>query len=65
MTQTQLVQTLADNGEVTKKIAKTILDTLAQTAITEVKENGVFVFPASADWSVLTARHGWGGTRRR
>ena len=45
MTQTQLVQTLADKSEVNKKVAKTMLDTLAQTAITEVKKNGVFVLP--------------------
>ena len=45
MTQTQIVQTLADKCEVTKKIAKTLLDTLAQTAVTEVKKNGVFVLP--------------------
>jgi DNA-binding protein HU-beta len=45
MTQTQLVQALADKCEVTKKIAKTLLDTLAQTAVTEVKKNGVFVLP--------------------
>jgi DNA-binding protein HU-beta len=45
MTQTQIVQTLADKSEVTKKVAKTMLDTLAQTAVTEVKKNGVFVLP--------------------
>ena len=45
MTQTQLVQTLADKSEVNKKVAKTMLDTLAETAITEVKKNGVFVLP--------------------
>jgi len=45
MTQTQLVQTFADKSEVNKKVAKTMLDTLAQTAITEVKKNGVFVLP--------------------
>jgi DNA-binding protein HU-beta len=45
MTQTQIVQTLADKCEVTKKVAKNLLDTLAQTAVTEVKKNGMFVLP--------------------
>jgi DNA-binding protein HU-beta len=45
MTQTQIVQTLADKCEVTKKVAKGLLDTLGQTAVTEVKKNGVFVLP--------------------
>lgn len=31
--------------EVAKKIAKTLLDALAQTAVTEVKKNGMFVAP--------------------
>jgi len=45
MTQTQIVQTLADKCEVPKKVAKSALDQLAQTAVTEVKKNGVFVLP--------------------
>src|SRR6516165_9720550 len=45
MTQTQIIQTLADKCEVNKKAAKNLLDTLAQTAVTEVKKNGVFVLP--------------------
>jgi DNA-binding protein HU-beta len=45
MTQTQIVQTLADKCEVSKKVAKNLLDTLAQTAVTEVKKNGMFVLP--------------------
>jgi DNA-binding protein HU-beta len=45
MTQTQLVQHLADKCEVTKKVVKSVLDTLAQTAIAEVKKNGLFVLP--------------------
>ncbi len=45
MTQTQIIQTLADKCEVTKKVAKNLMDTLAQTAISEVKRNGVFVVP--------------------
>ena len=45
MTQTQIIQTLADKCEMTKKIAKAMMDNLGQTAITEVKKNGVFVLP--------------------
>jgi DNA-binding protein HU-beta len=45
MTQTQIVQTLADKIEVPKKVAKAMIDNLAQTAISEVKKNGVFVLP--------------------
>ena len=45
MTQTQIVQTLAEKCEVTKKVAKSMMDSLAQTAISEVKKNGVFVLP--------------------
>jgi DNA-binding protein HU-beta len=45
VTQTQIVQTLADRCEITKKVAKNLLDTLAHTAVTEVKRNGVFVLP--------------------
>ena len=45
MTQTQLVQHLADKCEVSKKVAKGVLETLAQTAIAEVKKNGLFVMP--------------------
>jgi DNA-binding protein HU-beta len=45
MTQTQIVQTLADKCEVNKKTAKSMLEALAQTAVAEVKKNGVFVVP--------------------
>jgi DNA-binding protein HU-beta len=45
MTQSQIIQTLAEKCEVSKKDAKGLLDRLAQTAITEVKKNGVFVLP--------------------
>jgi DNA-binding protein HU-beta len=45
MTQTQIIQTLADNCEITKKVAKNLLDALAHTAVAEVKKNGVFVIP--------------------
>ncbi len=45
MTQTQIIQTLADKCEISKKVAKTLLDTLAQMAVAEVKKNGLFVLP--------------------
>ena len=45
MTQTQIIQTLADKCEMTKKVAKTMMDALGQTAIAEVKKNSVFVLP--------------------
>ena len=36
---------MADKVEVPKKVAKAMIDNLAQTAIAEVKKNGVFVLP--------------------
>lgn len=45
MTQTQLVRLLAETCEVNNKVARTMLDTLAATAIKEVKKGGVFVVP--------------------
>ena len=45
MTQTQIIQTLADKCEMPKKTAKAMMDNLGQTAITEVKKNGLFILP--------------------
>ena len=45
MTQSQIVQTLADKCELTKKQALGLLNALAATALGEVKKNGVFVVP--------------------
>jgi DNA-binding protein HU-beta len=45
MTQTQLVRKLAEVGEVSNKQSRSILDTLSEIAISEVKKNGVFVLP--------------------
>ena len=45
MTQSQIVQTLAGKWEVTRKQSKMMMDGLAETAIAEVKKNGVFVLP--------------------
>ena len=45
MTQSQLIQTLADTVQVTKKTAKVMMDCLGATAVSEVKKNGMFVLP--------------------
>ncbi len=45
MTQTQTIQALAEKCETTKKVARAMMDKLGQTAITEVKKNGLFVLP--------------------
>jgi len=45
MTQSQIVQALAEKCEVTKKVSQALLGALADTAISEVKKNGVFVLP--------------------
>ena len=45
MTQTQIVQALADKCELPKKTAKALMSTLAETAVTQVKKNGLFVVP--------------------
>jgi DNA-binding protein HU-beta len=45
MTQTQIVQTLADKCEINKKVAKSLLDKFAQMAVAEVKKSGVFILP--------------------
>jgi len=45
MTQSQIVQALADKCEISKKVAKGMMDHLANTAIAEVKKNGMFVIP--------------------
>src|SRR5579872_5491276 len=45
MTQTQIIQTLGDKCEMPKKTAKAMMEALSETAISEVKKNGVFVLP--------------------
>src|SRR5271165_374167 len=45
MTQTALVRALAEAGEVSNKQGRAILDHLGALAVSEVKENGVFVLP--------------------
>ena len=45
MTQSQLIQALADKCEITKRVSKEMLTTLTKIAIGEVKKNGMFVVP--------------------
>jgi len=45
MTQSELVKLLAKNCEVSNKVSKQMLDSLADTAVKEVKKSGVFVLP--------------------
>ena len=45
MTQSQLIQALADRCEITKTVSKQILTRLTEIAIGEVKKNGMFVVP--------------------
>ncbi len=45
MTQTQLVRKLAETCAVSNKVARQLLDSVAEEAIKEVKKNGVFVVP--------------------
>jgi DNA-binding protein HU-beta len=47
MTQSQIVQTLADKCEITKKVSQSLLGALADTAISEVKKTGMFVLPGN------------------
>ena len=45
MTQTQLVKQLAGTCEVSNKVAKHMLDSLAAAAVKEVRKSGSFVVP--------------------
>jgi DNA-binding protein HU-beta len=45
MTQTQFVTKLADACKVSKKVSRQFLDSLATTAVKEVKSKGVFIVP--------------------
>lgn len=45
MTQTQLMRKLAETCGVSNKVARQLVDTMAEEAIKEVKKNGVFVVP--------------------
>ena len=45
MTKSQLVTLIAEKAEVTKAVAKEILDVIASTAVSETKKVGQFVVP--------------------
>lgn len=45
MTQAQIVTSLAEKCDVNKRVAKDLLDHLAELAIKETKKSGVFVVP--------------------
>jgi DNA-binding protein HU-beta len=45
MTQTQLVKKIAEACGVSNKVAKQAIETLAATAVAEVKKSGAFVVP--------------------
>jgi len=64
MTQTQLVRKLAESCEVSNKVARQLLDTVAAEAIKEVKKSGVFVVPGLGRLVRSIARPVWGATQR-
>jgi DNA-binding protein HU-beta len=45
MTQSELVKHVAKTCELSNKVSKQVLETLAQTAVKEVKKSGAFVLP--------------------
>ena len=45
MTQSELIRLIAGECEVSNKVSKNMLETLAHTAVKEVKKTGVFALP--------------------
>lgn len=45
MTQSQIVRALAEKCEVSNKVSRQLVDHLTETALHEVKKNGLFVIP--------------------
>ena len=45
MTQTQLIRHLAESCQLSNKVARQFMETLAATALKETKKNGLFVLP--------------------
>ncbi|MEZ5364748.1 MAG: HU family DNA-binding protein [Bryobacterales bacterium] len=45
MTQTQIINYLAEQSEVNKKVVKGLLDSLGELAVSQTKKNGKFVYP--------------------
>lgn len=45
LTQAQIITTLADGAELSKKVVKSLMDNLADLAVKETKKNGEFTVP--------------------
>ena len=45
MTQSQIVRALAEKCELSNKVSRQLVDGLTETALREVKKNGLFVIP--------------------
>ena len=45
MTQSQIVRALAEKCELCNKVSRQLVDHLTETALHEVKKNGIFVIP--------------------
>ena len=45
MTQTQLLRHLAESCQLSNKVARQCMETLAETALKETKKNGLFILP--------------------
>lgn len=53
MSKTELIQTIADNLELTRKDVKAVLETLATVGYKEMKKNGEFMLPGFAKFVVV------------
>ena len=45
MTQTQLLRHLAESCQLSNKVARQFMETLAETALKETKQKGLFILP--------------------
>ena len=45
MTQTQLLRHLAESCQLSNKVVRQFMETLAETALKETKQNGLFILP--------------------
>ncbi len=53
MSKTQLIQTIADDLELTKKDVKAVIEQLAAVGYTEMKKTGEFMLPGFAKFVVI------------
>jgi DNA-binding protein HU-beta len=53
LSKTQLIQTIADKLEMTKKDVKDVLETLASVGYAEMKKTGEFMLPGFAKFVVI------------